>query len=140
MTQFRSPKPSEFDPLRSFLQANAPQAPVPNPELETQLMQAIDALPLDPVAEGRPTRSRVYGELSKRWWIFSAAIVTSVGLLWMGRSWQVAQRSVPVPNSDSELLALQDFLEDTWGVVGYVDTTETWSNPDWMPLSRTDPL
>jgi hypothetical protein len=93
-----------------------------------QLMSAIDTLPQD-----RPQR------LQKRWWILSAAIVTGLGLLWGGRAWQMAQNSDPVP-SETELLALQNFVEDTWGIVGYVDTTDTWNTTPWLTLNRTDSL
>ncbi|MGA1408379.1 MAG: hypothetical protein ACO37W_01405 [Prochlorotrichaceae cyanobacterium] len=128
MTQFPSPNSPDFDRLRTFLQENAPQAPEPAPDLEMQLMSAIDTLPQD-----RPQR------LQKRWWILSAAIVTGLGLLWGGRAWQMAQNSDPVP-SETELLALQNFVEDTWGIVGYVDTTDTWNTTPWLTLNRTDSL
>lgn len=128
MTQFPSPNSPDFDRLRTFLQENAPQAPEPAPDLEIQLMSAIDALPQD-----QPQR------IQKRWWILSAAIVTGLGLLWGGRSWQMAQYSKPAP-SETELLALQNFVEDTWGIVGYVDTTETWNTTPWLALNHTDSL
>lgn len=84
MTQFHSPNPPDFNPLRDFLRDNAPQPPTPNPELEAQLMEAIESLPQESAAQGEAVL--IPRGISKRWWILATAIVTRAGLMWGGRS------------------------------------------------------
>jgi rhodanese-related sulfurtransferase len=103
--------------LVDFLRQNCPVAPAADPLLENRIMADLTLLLAAParpgfVLDARPPRPW------KRWAV-PPAIAATVLITWMG--FQAYTNSQKPTNA--ELAQLESFVEDTWGVAVYDDST-----------------
>lgn len=103
MSQF----PNDDQELVAFLQQHRPQAPPPDPALESRLFDAIDALPSqDTVVPFRRSQPRARRSLM---WLVPSTI--AAGLVASVVGYRVL---VPAKPSATDLASLQAFMESNW--------------------------
>jgi hypothetical protein len=133
--------------LVDFLRQHQPAIPSANPNLEAQIMAAIEACsapkptqkPINPQTDQRhqyhqrhtgpdPNRGRERRSF-KAWqrWGIPSAIAAILLVAWLG----IRPDADPTPVAATELAELESFLEETWGTTLHEDGEQD-SDGDWV--------
>lgn len=113
--------------LVEFLKRNSPIIPEPAPNLEQQIMAAI---------EEKNWREKIHSSKSKishRWWLVPPAIAASVLVFWSG-----SRLMTPTKPSPVEEERLEAFLINNWeGIVGENTTERSRDRElDWFSITN----
>lgn len=121
--------PTDEESLVEFLRQYRPIAPPPAPDLEAQILKAVESLP---VRESSPFWVR----LARRpLWLVPASV--AAGLL---LSANFARLLMPQSPSAAEMASLESFLATNWdGVVNgssLPDSSSDWLSPVYSPTEQ----
>ena len=120
-------QPPERDrALQSFLRDNAPEPPPAAPDFRSQILSAIESLPLEGGTPNRSSRNRYPGRKAL-WWLLPPAIAVAAiaGWLWPR----------PVVLTAADQAELEDYLVSSWTA-----TTTIITDPleDWLEEGEPD--
>lgn len=127
--------PTDDERLVNFLKTNRPNVPPASPDLEAQILQAVEL-------ETSVHESHFFSHSPakcKRLWLFPPAIAVGVLLAMASDSWRSnniwgTTWATTNPN-DAELVSLEEFLENSWhDVINHSQPPEqfTTKETDWL--------